>query len=246
ASAAGIQTGGGDDEITNLAAISASARSDASALAVSVTLAGVSGANASTSSLATATGIDGGDGYDKIVSHASVTASAGDAGASAAADCTAAGGACAASSSVSVTLAGAGSVDATTVARSSATGIAGGAGDDSIYSDGAIDASARAKTTASGVSVGIFGAAQSSLDVTASASATGVSGGDGNDVIETHSTIRAASAAQIGISSSGFPLGGSGGFNATPNASPLATAIDAGAGNDGGHNEAALMVAATS
>src|SRR5262249_4160986 len=133
-----------------------------------------------------------------------------------------------------------------TAARASATGIAGGAGDDSIYSDGAISASARAKTTASGVNVGIFGATQSSFDTIASASATGVGGGDGNDVIETHSTIKAASAAYVAIAGTGFTFGGSGGLNATLNASTLATAIDAGAGNDGIHNEAALTVSAAS
>src|SRR5262249_61186477 len=45
ASAAGIQTGGGGDEITKLAAISASARSDASALPGAGALARVSRAN---------------------------------------------------------------------------------------------------------------------------------------------------------------------------------------------------------
>ncbi|HUL91104.1 MAG TPA: hypothetical protein VLV56_02050 [Burkholderiales bacterium] len=245
ATATGIETRGGDDEIENRAAIQVRSTSQASADTVSVGLIGSARADASTTSLATATGIDGGSGKDTIVNRASVTASAGDAAASAAADCTAAGGACANSSSVSVNLGGTGAVDATTAARSAATGIAGGADDDSIYSDGAIDASARAKTGANGVNISIFGSTQTAIDTAATASATGVGGGDGNDVIETHSTIKAASASHIAISGTGFNLGGSGGFDATLSATALATAIDGGAGKDTIHNEAALTVSAT-
>ncbi|HEY6234000.1 MAG TPA: hypothetical protein VIW69_02715, partial [Candidatus Elarobacter sp.] len=242
--ATGIETRGGGDEIENKAAIQVQATSQASANAVSVGVIGSARANTSTTSLATATGIDGGSGKDTIVNRASITASAGDAAAAADADCSTAGGACAKSSSVSVNLAGKGALDATTAARSTATGIAGGADDDSIYSDGAINASARAKTTASGVNISILGSTQTAIDTTATASATGVSGGDGNDVIETHSTIKAASASHIAISGTGFNLAGAGAFDATLSATALATAIDGGAGNDKIQNDAALTVSA--
>src|SRR5258707_6661065 len=93
AGATGIQAGGGDDEINNLAAINASARSSAKGTAVTAELAGGSDASTSTKALATATGIDGGSGTHTNVNRASVAASAGDAAAGADADCTTAGGA---------------------------------------------------------------------------------------------------------------------------------------------------------
>ncbi|MFM9881887.1 MAG: autotransporter domain-containing protein [Burkholderiales bacterium] len=246
ASATGIRTGGGNDEIENRAAINADARASAAANSVSVGLIGVSKANAATTAGATAIGIDGGAGKDAIVNHSSITASAGDAAAAAEADCTAAGGACARAANVSVNLGGAGIIDATTAARSAAIGIAGGADSDSIYSDGAVDATTRARTTASGVNVGIFGATQSTLATTASAAAVGISGGDGNDAIVTASRIKAAAASHIAISGTGVTVAGSGRFNATMSATALATAIDGGAGADRIYNYAALSAAATS
>src|SRR5258706_5968629 len=85
AGATGIQAGGGDDEINNLAAINASARSSAKGTAVTAELAGVSDANTSTKALATASRIDGSSTTRTIVYRASVTASAGDTAAGAAA-----------------------------------------------------------------------------------------------------------------------------------------------------------------
>src|SRR5258707_1958311 len=76
AGATGIQAGGGDDEINNLAAINASARSSAKGTAVTAELAGVSDANTSTKALATATGIDCSSGTKRIGNRASLTAAA--------------------------------------------------------------------------------------------------------------------------------------------------------------------------
>lgn len=242
AAATGVDTGAGDDDIRNFVAINASARSDARANTVSVGLIGVSQADASTTAIAAATGIDAGSGNDEIRNSGSIVVSAGNPNVTdTGTGCNAtAGGACARASSVSVNLAGAGFLDAATVARSTATGIAAGANDDVVESNGAIDATAHAKTGATGVNVNIAGAASTNVTTTASANAYGIRADDGKDVVYTRGVVNAASSSNVTISSTGVTIAGSGGVDATLAADARATAIDGGAGQDWIINEAAL------
>lgn len=242
ASSAGVATGGGNDKIENTGMITTDARSNASANGVSVGLLGVSEADASVTALAATAGIDGGDGNDTIVNHGTITVSAGtptDDGGSASCPANAAG-TCARVSGVSVNLGGAGFLDATTEARSAAAGIDGGAGKDKIDSDGAVDATARAKTVAGGTNVNIAGAALSDAQSKATADATGIAGGEGDDFIQAAGTIDAESSSHIVVSNFGFSLAGVADFDATLDASARGTAIDGGTGRDKILNGAAL------
>ena len=242
ATATAIDTGAGDDQIENLAALSATASSQASATGVSVGLAGVSAANASTTATATATGLSSGSGDDQIANHSTITVTAGNTDVlDRATSCNAgAGGACARVSSVSVNLAGKGTMNASTIASAAATGIAAGAGDDGIDSDGAISVSAHAKTGAGGANVAIAGAASADVTTTATAAATGIAGEDGNDTIRSAAGITATASSDIAVDRTGVTIAGAGGLDATLSATARATAIDGGAGNDKIYNKAAL------
>ena len=246
ATATAIDTGAGDDQIENLAALSASANSEASATGVSVGLIGVSAAKASTTATATAAGLNSGSGDDQIANHSTITVSAGKTDvADGTTVCSAnAGGACARVSNVSVNLAGSGTMDASTTAEATATGIAAGAGNDSAVSDRAIDVSAHAKTGAGGVNVSIAGATRTNVITVASATATGIAGENGNDTIRSASSITAKASSDIVVDSTGVTIAGAGGFDATLSAGARATAIDGGEGKDKIHNEAALSVTA--
>jgi len=247
ATAAGIATGRGSDEIANTGGITVDARGTASTNGVSVGLAGVSEVDATVTALATAAGIDGGDDGDRIRNTGTITATAGEPTADAGAvNCPAdAPGTCARVSGVSVNLAGAGFLDAATEARSTAFGIAGGRGRDVIDSDGLVTAMARAKTVAGGVNVNIAGAALSDAHTLAHAGATGIDGGDDDDIIRAAGSIGAGSSSHVLVSNFGFSLAGAANFDATLNADALGTGIDGGAGHDVILNDAALDAHAT-
>ena len=246
ATATAIDTGAGDDQIENLAALSAGATSQASATGVSVGLIGVSAAKASTTATATATGLNSGSGEDQIANHSTITVSAGrtDVVETGTGCNAAAGGACARASSVSVNLAGSGTMNASTTASARAMGIAAGADDDVVDSDGAIEVSAHAKTGAGRTNVNIAGATSTNVTTTASAQAAGIAGEDGNDVIRSASSITAKASSDIVMNGTGVTIAGAGGFDATLSATARATAIDGGAGKDKIHNEASLSATA--
>ncbi|WP_341888332.1 autotransporter outer membrane beta-barrel domain-containing protein [Variovorax sp. YR752] len=194
----GIDTGAGNDQIANLAAIRVDARSNARATAVSVGLVGVAEADAATTALATARGIAGGEGDDRILNQSSVNANAGLPGQRKGDGVcsSAAGGACAKASTVSVTLAGYGEADAGSTATSAAVGLDGGAGRDALDNRGAVTAGALARGRADGVAVAVFGAADASASSTIAASASGMTGGLGDDALHNAGAVRAEAAAE--------------------------------------------------
>lgn len=233
ATAVGIDTGTKDDQIENLAALTVDARSNASALSVSVGLIGASTADASITSSATAVGIDGGEGDDKVRNASSITVAAGlpdlrDGSG----NCTAAaGGACAQASTVNVQLAGSGTADAATTANAAASGIDGGSGNDAIDNDGSLAATALARARSGGTGVTIFGGAGASASSTASATAAALLGGDGRDHIVNRGSLDVHAAGETSTGAVAFTLVGSASSEGNTITNAQATGI--GGGNDG-------------
>ena len=161
ATARGIEAGEGDDRITNSGTIQGIAKADTTSVGVSVGVgiakqgvaAGVGLSDTSTSARASAVGIDGGRGEDRIVNEGEIKLGL-DSGFGSVAGADAV--------SVTVTVAGAsqGLAGAAALSKSSATGVAqttgiyGGEGNDEIRNAGKIDVGAKADVDSTNVAVG--------------------------------------------------------------------------------------------
>jgi len=234
AAARGIDAGGGHDEIENSAAMTVDSRANASAKAISVGLVGVSEANTSNTAIATATGISGGDGNDKIKNFSGISVAAGDPGLTAGiAGCTpGAGGACAKSVAVSVELVGAGSADAGSTATASATGVSGGAGSDEIQNYGEIKGKALSRGTSDGTAVTLIGASKAKAASLATATAVGIDGGDGRDIVKNYGNIDLHAFSIGDASARSLNLVGASEADTGTTAQAVATGVDGGNGGD--------------
>jgi hypothetical protein len=221
--ATGIDGGAGDDTIVHSEG-AVVAGSEATTHSVAVAASGLaSGVAAGSTATATATGIDGGDGADTIVSDSAVVS-------------TAASRAEGVSVSLALSgLAGAGTlVDNLTRAESTATGIAGGTGDDVIATTerATIAFDARAETRDTAVAVSGTGLTSADTNALATALGAGLSGGDGNDVLDHQGAITGSASAlsrarSVSVS---LGLGSTGGGAGTAEATT--TGMDGGAGTD--------------
>lgn len=214
ATAIGIDGGGGVDTIDNSGDMDLLAISDALGVAASLDVTGsltfkgaaksdVTGAAASKSSVtatAAATGIEGGDGDDTITNTGVITIMDGD-------DPDAVATAVAASLSVAAnaaikgistgTVSGTALSESISVGDATATGIDGGAGDDTIDNEGAINVLPNSDATSVAASVAVTlsmsgeaeGSAMGDSSVMATAAATGIDGGDGMDIITNKGAI---------------------------------------------------------
>ena len=203
ASSQGLAGGLGNDEIRNTAGIDATADSTASSNSVAMTVAGVSGAVSTATSIADAAAIDAGEGNDTILNSGDLTGTA-DAGAT----------------SVSVTITGMGAALATdafwdggTQADATARGIAGGAGADEITNTANITAEAGSHTTSAAVSVVGGGLAGAMAASTASAAATAIDAGADDDRVYNDGELTATAAAEasgvsVAVTSVGASLAG--------------------------------------
>jgi uncharacterized protein YhjY with autotransporter beta-barrel domain len=261
ATATGMDGGAGEDAILNQGFIDVNATSTGNSLAVAVTVQGkVDGfggqaalTDTSTSSTATTIGISGGEGTDTITNSVAATVKS-HATAEAYAE----------SVSVSVQGYGTGVTMAGSLARgvttptTSAIGISGGEGDDILINHGLTDVKATTDSTsvavavrADGVIEGIsIGASLTDTSTIANATATGIDGGSGNDVIynsgnilaNTDSTLRAAS---VSFDFGGVPIGISVGAalaSASTNATGTAIGINGDEGNDNITNAAGSLI----
>ena len=260
ATARGIEAGDGDDRITNSGAIQGIAKADTTSVGVAGSVgiakqgvaAGVGLSDTSTSARASAVGIDGGRGEDRIVNEGEIKLGL-DSGFGSVADADAV--------SVTVTVAGAsqGLAGAAALSKSSATGVAqttgiyGGEGSDEIRNAGKIDVGAKADVDSTNVAVGVTiakeglagGAALSDASALATATAKGIDGAEGDDLIVNTGEIKARSESRADTVSvtatiAGAKTGLAGGA-ALSDASALATAaargIEGAAGADRIFNE---------
>ncbi len=187
ANAAGIKGGTGDDKIENGGSILSESIATLNGTSVAVTTSGVNagslvtGGAALSKTNATAssgsTGIEGGDGHDRIDNNSSVHAKS---------TTTASAGAV----SVLVDQYGAAMTDTSLTATADATAIDGGAGRDTVTNTDSIIVENLSTGHATDVSVNlVYGFASAVSDTTVKANATGISGGDGHDHIENTGSI---------------------------------------------------------
>ena len=181
ASSTGIDGGKGADKITNNGDIIANATSSAEALSVTVSALQyevASDGDARTESVASATGISGGDGVDKVTHTGTIAATTHST---------------ASTTDITVEVLGASRSNSSTTAEAFSTGINGGVGNDEISNSGTITSSATSEANAVGVDVKYirlplepaqwFGADLGDAKTEAQATAKGIEGGDGDDTI---------------------------------------------------------------
>ncbi len=262
--AVGIDGGAGDDRIRNTASLTVTSTPVATSGVVGVTAQGVKGMGAavgigvtdgSTKATASATGISGGDGDDLVVNTNTITVkSLPDANStkvtvtiSAAKEGVAAGGALAIG---------------TTTSEAHATGIDGGSGSDRVVNRGTIDTTAYAEASsahvgvsAEGTMTGVAaGVALSDGTTKAISDATGIRGGEGDDVLRNTNKITATSTSDIAGASVSVHLGGAqtglvaglAAADLSVTANSAAVGIDGGSGNDRIVNQGTVTATALS
>ncbi|NOQ52334.1 MAG: hypothetical protein GQ578_08995, partial [Desulfuromonadaceae bacterium] len=206
AAASGIAGGGDADAIGNRGDIALLSNSDATGVAVSLTVAGTvkgdaegsSVSDASVTATSTATGIDGGEGDDRIDNEGMITLMNGVGDDETDAGATAVSVALTVSGSMEGNVAGEALSDSSATADAMAIGIDGGSGIDEITNRGAIVGNVDSSATAVGVGLdvnliiakegdvegNVSGAALSDASVTATSLAAGIDAGAGTDNID--------------------------------------------------------------
>lgn len=219
----GLAGPGGADRLRSLGAleVQATAVTTGGSFTFAIPIAPVGlGANiASTEveAVATARGLDGGAGDDVVQADAAVVTEAS---------------AEAFGTLVSLATVGLNYGDMSTLATASSTGIAGGDGADSLIALNALGSTASAKTDAQGVGIVFTGANVNSLGSEASATAAGMSGGAGDDVMQamkgaTVSAISTTPLLSVDVSLTGVSMS-----TITNASTALALGLDGGAGAD--------------
>jgi len=259
ATATGISSGDGTDDVHNSGELGLFANAHATGVAVSLGVAGsasgdVEGGAVSDASVVAetlVTGIDGGDGSDSIFNEGTIRLmdeEVGTADAEADAIATAVAVSLTVSGSLEGDVSGAALSDASATAIAFATGLAGGAGIDSIDNRGYIVADVGAETTAVAVSVeasitadgNASGAALSDSSATALAAASGIDGGDHGDDIDNLADIDITTDAESDSVSVSVELAGSMGgvasgeamANASADSIASSVGINGGSGDD--------------
>jgi uncharacterized protein YhjY with autotransporter beta-barrel domain len=238
ARAIAIDGGADNDRIENLGNLTATADTKAVAVSVSVTGIGVSGGinnlwDGGTTTDAMASGINGGDGDDVILSGivadgeaepepSSITANA---------ESTAV------SVSASVTVGGVGIAISTSTANAAAAGIDAGAGDDIVVNDS--DLTGNAIATSDSVNVAFTGAGGAAAGdasftggTTANADAFGIAGGIGNDELRNTNVVTADAHSEAKSVAIAATVIGVAGATATSTSTADATALSGDEGDD--------------
>lgn len=208
ANAIGLAGGVGNDTLASYGNVTTLANATAPTTSVIVDLVGAAFGGASTTSNATAIGLDGGAGDDGLTTRGTV-------GASAISNINA--------TSVSVNFIGASDADASTKAYSTAAGVVGGGGHNSLDLGGTTTSSATSTARSTGVSVSLLGAALGSADVTADARSYGYLGGDGVDSGQIGGTVNATATGTARGAEVGVTLAGGAELDTSPTADVTAT-----------------------
>ena len=217
ATAIGLGGEAGIDTITNTSNIDLTAAAQASSDGVSVGLIGFAGANAASTTMANATGIDGGEDADTLDNQGAITSTV-------TADSPA--------HAVGVNLAGASFVNASATAQAGSIGMDGGGGNDTIDNSGMITSTVTAHSPVRSVSVTLAGVASADYSSSAQADAIGIDGGQGNDVITNSGGIDLSATADAPVSGTSVGIFGVGEQDAGATASASAIGINGGDSND--------------
>ncbi|WDI30155.1 autotransporter outer membrane beta-barrel domain-containing protein [Hyphococcus flavus] len=219
ANAAGIEGGAGDDVIGHDGAITAMTTANVNAQIVTV---GAVGAGLGDVRLTAATngfGIDGGEGSDEIITFEDSTIVVGS---------NITGNA----NNTSIQLVGGTSNKNVFGFTPSSTGVAGGGGDDNMALYGTADIDATTNFTLNNTAITLIGAAFDNSGVTSSPTATGVSGGAGDDVIYVGDLVDARSTNIFSMSGLTVNLAGYSSTKPTVGGTSTAIGVDAGGNND--------------
>ncbi|MBN1380437.1 MAG: autotransporter domain-containing protein [Deltaproteobacteria bacterium] len=187
AGSTGIRGGDGEDDLANPGTIAVNASSTTEALSLSFSglqYEAAADGDMKTASAAKATGMDGGDGNDKI-SHTGSMSTTADATSS--------------TTEISAEIVGASFSNASTTAQAHASGIDAGAGADDISTSGTITARADSEVNSLGIDVKYFsiplqpaewlGADLGEAQTAAQSTAVGIDGDSGNDTITNTSIL---------------------------------------------------------
>lgn len=230
ASANGLRGDDGADRLANRGSIEVMAAADTAAANTSVVIAGKATAEGNTQASATALGMDGGAGDDVLGNSGTLTVAAD---------------AWAGVGGTSFAFAGQAPAVATLGAGATASGLAGGGGADRLRNEGVVKATASSRVAVTGGATAIFGGASAGSNVSATATASGIAAGDGDDLVQQLGTLEVSAAATLGANSSSFALG-----NASAGdvlfAVSQAGGIAAGAGDNAVLNDGRLAVKASS
>ncbi len=228
-----IDGGAGDDTIENHNLINLAGTATARGSGVSVVGAGPSNASAVTQSDATITGLQGGAGLDTVTN-----AAGGDVTANATAQTIAT------NNSISLKASGTSSTQNTPTAT--ATGLDGGDAKDTLVNDGKVTALANASGSATNFTFQLTGVAAMTAGTEATATATGLGGGAGDDTVVNRALVTATGTSSASVANSSWSLSGGVGDSSLFNASGLAAGITGGAGADSLENTGSLTAGFTS
>jgi uncharacterized protein YhjY with autotransporter beta-barrel domain len=227
----GVDSGKGDDVIRNEGVIRVDATAITNAKSASVNIFGTADSDGTTAAVVTATGINAGEGNNTTVNLGNVNVNSS---------------ATMTLHSSSFTLGGSATGKGSLAAVTEATGITGGSGDDSIYTEGEINVETKASLFSSGGTTAVFGSAESKATAGADTIAIGIDGGEGNDVIDSVSIIDVSSEATMLLSGSSFTFGGASAHEGTLTASTQSAGILGGSGADSIRSANAVTVQSSS
>jgi len=215
--ATGLDGGAGDDEIVSEGVVTSTSTASTTGTGVSVVLTGAAFADVQTVSDAGAAGLAGGSGADAIVNRGELNATST---------------ATASTTGVGVNITGASFADADAMSFSHAAGISGDSGDDEILNAGEINATSTANVGATSVNVSIAGATIGDVSTTANASATGIEGGSGDDLIGHEGAITTTTTANANAQTVSVGLIGAALADITLTAETDSIGVDGGTGDD--------------
>ncbi|MDZ7642856.1 MAG: hypothetical protein U5K76_00590 [Woeseiaceae bacterium] len=213
----GAGGGDGDDVIFQQADLSAGATATVLGRTGSIGGTGFTTGTIESVGTAIATGLAGDAGEDLLINSHSVTATS-------TADVTA--------RSFSLSAIGATTVDAESTATATAIGIDGGAGHDELVNEGTTSSSATGIARAQGTSLNLLGAALSEAGLTSTATAYGMHGGTGDDLIFNQDALAAQGSADVIVSAINWTFGGFSGLDGLASATASVTGMDGGDGAD--------------
>ena len=220
ARATGVAGGAGNDTVSQDGVLTATLTAESKSRTVSVNIAGgLSAGDASGRSVIAATGIDGGQGDDRIVNTGDISL---------------VGTATARGNAVSVI--GSGFSDAAAVATSDAsvTGLQGGDGTDEVINGVGAEATAdaTAQAFANGLAFSLTVAGHSDTRAAPTATATGLDGGAGDDKVANDGTVMARANATSSATGSSITILGGAAKTAGSDAIANVTGLFGGIGND--------------
>ena len=242
AASTGLAGGKGKDTIASQGEITATADSSTTVTGSSVNIFGVSKSGGTTNADVTAVGLDGGEDDDVISNFAKVTVG----------------------STGTMTIdkgtfefGGVASADGTLISNTRATGIAGGTGADSIYTEGEVQVTASSHLTATGNTTATFGSASANAGLNANASATGIDGGEDSvvtgseegaktQVLSNAGALKVTSSATMTSTKPSFTVAGGASSDALLQATSQAVGIAGGEDNDVIFNSGIIDLNATS